>query len=91
MVIYDLSVLDGSLTGKRFTTKTKQLTKCCEPLRKMRVRLCACKIDLRSIYLYYQSFQGDTSVVILFVICFGVEFLCCLNLMYVFIVLVQFG
>ena len=37
------------------------------------------------------SFQGDTSAVVLFVLCFGVEFLCCLNLMHVFIVLVKFG
>ena len=36
------------------------------------------------------SFQGDTSVVVL-VLCFGVEFLCCLSLMCVFIFLVQFG
>ena len=28
---------------------------------------------------------------IIFVLCFGVGFLCCLNLMYVFIVLVKFG
>ena len=40
---------------------------------------------------YYRSFQGDTSVVVRFVLCFGVDFLCCLNLMYVFIVLVKFG
>ena len=31
------------------------------------------------------SFQGDTSVVVLFVLCFGVEVLCCLDLMYVYI------
>ena len=37
------------------------------------------------------TFPGDTSVVVLFVLCFGVEFSCCLNLMYVFIVLVKFG
>ena len=37
-----------------------------------------------------QSLQGDTSVVVLFVLCFGVILMCCLNLMYmyVFIVLV---
>ena len=34
---------------------------------------------------YYLSFQGETSVVILTVLCFGVEFLCCLSLIYVFI------
>ena len=40
-----------------------------------------------------RSFQGDTYVdlVVLTVLCFGVEFLCCLSLMYVFIFLVQFG
>ena len=31
-----------------------------------------------------------TSVVVLFDLCFGVEFLCCLNLMYVFIVKLVF-
>ena len=38
-----------------------------------------------------RSFQGDTSFVVLIVLCFGVDFLCCLSLMYVFIFLVQFG
>ena len=38
-----------------------------------------------------RSIQGDTSVVVLIVLCFGVEFLCCLILMCVFIFLVQFG
>ena len=38
-----------------------------------------------------RSFQGDTSVVVLTVLCFGVVILCCLSLMYVFIFLVQFG
>ena len=28
--------------------------------------------------LYYCSLYGDTSAVVLFVLCFGVEFLCCL-------------
>ena len=32
-----------------------------------------------------------TYVVVLIVLCFGVEFLCCLSLMYVFIFLVHFG
>ena len=40
---------------------------------------------------FSRSFQGDTSVVVLTVLCFVVEFLCCLSLMYVFIFLVQFG
>ena len=41
--------------------------------------------------LLNRSFQGDASVVVLFVLCFGVEFLCCLNRMYVFIFLFKFG
>ena len=40
-----LFIIDDSLTTKRFTTSTEQLTKCCESLQKM-VRLGACKIDL---------------------------------------------
>ena len=39
-------VLDDSLTSKRFTTRTEQLTKCCEPLQKMRVWLGASKTRL---------------------------------------------
>ena len=35
------------------------------------------------------QFQGDTSVVVLFAFGFGVLFLCYLNLMYVFIILVK--
>ena len=62
------------------------------PLQKMRVRLGACKTGISlPVILYYWSFQGDTSVVVLIVLCFGVEFLCCLSRMYVFIFLVQFG
>ena len=41
--------------------------------------------------LYYRSFQGDTSVVVLFVLCFGVDYLCCLHLVYVFMFLFKFG
>ena len=33
--------VDDSLTSKRFTTRTEQLTKCREPLQKLRVSLCA--------------------------------------------------
>ena len=39
VIMIDLFVHDDSLTRKRFTTRTVQLTKCCEPLQKMRVRL----------------------------------------------------
>ena len=34
-----LFVHGDSLTSLRFTTRTEQLTKCCEPLQKLRVRL----------------------------------------------------
>ena len=85
-------VLDDSLTNLRLTTRTEQLTKCCEPLQKLRVRLGACKTGLSPpVILYYWSFQGDTSVAVLIVLCFGVEFLCCLSIMCVFIFLVKFG
>ena len=44
--------------------RTEQLTKCCEPLQKLRVRLGSCKTSLSPpVILYYRSFQGDTSVV----------------------------
>ena len=41
-----LFVLDDSLTKKRFTTRTEELTKCNEPLQKLRVRLGTCKTGL---------------------------------------------
>ena len=44
-------VLDASLTCQRFTTSTEQLTKCCEPLQKMRMRLGACKTSLIPQYI----------------------------------------
>ena len=47
-----LFVLDDSLTSYRFTTRTEQLTKCCEPLHKLRVRLWPCKIDLSPPVIY---------------------------------------
>ena len=45
ILIY-MFVLDDSLTSKRFTTRTEELTKCYEPLQKLRVRLGACKTGL---------------------------------------------
>ena len=67
IIIY-LFVLADSLTSYRFTTKTEELTKCYEPLQKLRVRLWPCKIDLNPPV----PFQVDTSVVVLFVLCLGV-------------------
>ena len=63
-------VPDDSLTSKRFTTRTEDLTKYYEPLQKLRVRLCPCKIGLSPpVILCYRSFQGSASVVVLFVLC----------------------
>ena len=68
-----LFVLDDSLTSLRFTTRTEELTKCYEPLQKLRVGLWPCKIDLNPpVALCCWSFQVDTSVVVLFVLCLGV-------------------
>ena len=60
---------------------------CCEPQQKLRVRLWPCKTSLSPpVILYDWSFQGDTSVVVLVVVfCLGVEFLCWLRPMCVFI------
>ena len=67
-----LFVLDEPLISYILTTRTEQLTKCCEPLQKLRVRLGTCKIDLISpVILCYCPFQGDTSVVVLIVLCLG--------------------
>ena len=41
-----LFVLDDSLTSYRFTTRTEELTKCYEPLQKLRERLGTCKTGL---------------------------------------------
>ena len=71
-----LFVLDEFLTSKRFATTIEQLTKCCELLQKMRVRLGPCKTKLRTPPLsqcfIYWAFQCDTTVVVLIVLCFKV-------------------
>ena len=46
-----LFVLDDLLTSKRFTTRTEQLTKCCEALQKLRVRLGTCKTSLSTLVI----------------------------------------
>ena len=43
------------------------------------------KAGFMPVIFYYFSCQGDTSVVVLIVLCFGLEFLGCLHIMYVFI------
>ena len=53
--------------------RTEELTKCNEPLQKLRVRLGTCKTGLSPpVTLCFWSFQVDTSVVVLFVLCLGV-------------------
>ena len=50
VIMIDLFLLDDSLTR----TRTERLTKCCEPLQKIRVRLGACKTGLSlQVILYY--------------------------------------
>ena len=64
----DVCVHDDSMTSLRFTTRTEQLTKCGESLQKLRVRLWPCKIDLSpQVILYYRSFKGNISAVVLIV------------------------
>ena len=46
VVIINLFVLDDSLTSQSSTTRTEQVTKCCEPLQKIRVRLGAYETGL---------------------------------------------
>ena len=41
-----LFVLDDSLTSKRFTTRTEELTQCYESLQKLKMRLWPCKTGL---------------------------------------------
>ena len=48
-----LFVLDDSLTSWRFTLRTELLPECCEPLRKVRVRLGACKTGLSPLVILY--------------------------------------
>ena len=78
-----LFVLVDSLTSKRLTTRTEELTKCYEPLQKLRVRLGACNFVLLIVPRRY--FCGGS-------FCFMswcLNFLCCWRLMCVLIVLVK--
>ena len=63
VLLIHLFVHDDSLTSLRFTMRTEQLTTCCEPLRKMRVRLGSCKTDLSP----HSTFITDRSKAILLV------------------------
>ena len=50
--------------------RTEQLTECCEPLQKLRVRLGTCKTGLSPPVISW--FQSDTSVVVLIALCLSV-------------------
>ena len=43
---------------------TEELTKCYEPLQKLRVRLGSCKTGLSPPVIYNLPFQGGTAVVV---------------------------
>ena len=66
-----LFVLDDSLTSKRFTTRTEQLTKYCEPLQKMRMRLGACKTGLSPEYFYVTD--RSKAILLLWLHFYGME------------------
>ena len=66
VIMVYLFARDGSLNELEIHKRTEQLTKCCEPLQKLRLTLGSCKTSLSPpVILYYWSFQGDTSVVVL--------------------------
>ena len=71
-----LFVLGDSLT------RIEQLTKCCESLQKVRVRLGPCKIDLGP-QKFYITDRSNAMILLWFYLfyVFGVDLFCCLNLM----------
>ena len=58
------------------TPGLNELTECCEPLQKLR---------MTSGTFNFIFLTSDTPVVVLVVLCFDVEFLCCLHLVYLFV------
>ena len=93
-----LFVLDDSLTSQRFTTRTEQLTKFCEPMQKMRVRwLGTCKTGLSppppSIFILLivprRYFCCSSNCFVFWSRIFVLLF--CLSLVHVFIFAVKFG
>ena len=84
-----LFVLDDSFTSWRFTTRTEELSKCYEPLQKLRVRLRPCKIDLNPLCVTDRSKSILLWWFFLFYVLVFKIFLCCWRLMYVCIFLVK--
>ena len=81
IIIYTF-VLDDSLINKRFIPRTEQLNKCCEPLQKIKVRYA---VQAPSDFILTDRSKAILPLWFLVVLCFGVEFLCCLSVMYVFV------
>ena len=71
--------------------RTEELTKCYEPLQKLRVRLWPCKIDLNPPVLCVTDRSKSILLwwfFLFYVLVFKI-FLCCWRLMHVFIFLVK--
>ena len=83
-IYHDLFVClcnDHSLT-KRFTTRTERLTKCFEPLQKLRVRLGTCKTGLSPSVIYITD-RSKAIILWLFLLFYVLVFnffLCCWRL-----------
>ena len=71
-----LFVHDDSLTSKRFTTRTEQLSKCYKLLQKLRVRLGSCKTGILLIVPRRYIYGGSYCFMSWFL-----KFLCCWRLM----------
>ena len=67
-----LFVLDDALTSSRFTTRTEQRTKCCEPLQKMRVRLGHCK-SIEALKLFYITDRSKAILLLWFYLFYVLE------------------
>ena len=63
---------------------TEQLSRCCETLQKLRMRLGPSNFIL--LIVKRQDFRCGSTWFI-----FDFEFLCCLHILYIFIYLVKFG
>ena len=66
--------------------RAEQQTQCCKPLQKMMVKLGPCKINLSSPVFILLVVPRRYFCCESICLCFGVDFLCCLKLMHVFIV-----
>ena len=65
-------VLHDSLTSMRFTTRTEQLTKCCEPLQKMMASLGA-RITGLSLPVFYITDRSKAILLLWFYVFYVLE------------------